>query len=192
MKNYFFIKQIFFKMKIFIFSILTIFTSLCTFKPTNLSQTSNSVQSDVLIYKSGLNSTLFYSKLSKDFYFIQYNTPIQFANEISFEKIEDDFIIFRNNTNNSLITYKIGSNGIFGITKLIGLERVVFINGFTWVDGDISEKVTCKCIQNNVPSNCDSGGVGSSECSQISTVLGITSGCTAKCDAGTYACCVVD
>ncbi len=179
-------------MKILIFSILTIFTSVCTLKPSTVQKALGTDESSNLMYKSGVNSTLFYSKLSKDFYFLQYQTPIQFPTEMSFEKIENDFIVFRNSTNNSLITYKIGTDGLFGITKLRGLEKMVFINGFTWIEGDVSEKVTCKCTANNVPRNCDSGGVGSTECSQSSTILGITSECSTKCGAGTYACCVVD
>lgn len=146
-----------------------------------------------LIYKSEANYTIFYSKSTKNFYFVQHQNPIKLSGEISFHSFNESSFSVANSINEQILTFEIDVNGVYGIAKMKGIENRVFLQNFDWVDDDISEQVYCKCNGNGTSEkHCTSGGTGSTECSKSVTTGPITQECSTKCGSGTYACCFQD
>ncbi len=146
-----------------------------------------------LIYKSGLNYTLFYSKESKNFYFIQHQGSIPLFTRMKLGNVEKNSISFINGDGQNQVKYEIDKDGVYGIAIIKGIENKVFNENSSWKDGDISEQIYCKCRDNSQhATSCTSGGTGSTACSQSLTTGVVTQSCDTKCGQTFYACCSID
>lgn len=148
---------------------------------------------DYLLQKSGSDYTVFYNRSEKKFYFIQHTSPIPLAPKMRVIGFTDKSLTFRNIESEETFSYALDVKGVYGITTLKGLENNVFsdVANHQWLEGDISEKVFCRCIQqtHNITNNCQSGGIGSTSCAQKFKFGQMSTECEARCGEGTYACC---
>lgn len=143
--------------------------------------------------------TIFYNKVAKVFYFIQYHNKPAITGSVSLVEYKSGSLSIRDNKGTTYVFTP--NDNIVGVGSFSGTAYndwvVSTADGDTKfgadVDGGDIEELSCSCKEDGTKNTCEHGGVGSTSCNVTdgggAGTVNWTNTCGVSCKTGYYACC---